>query len=61
MKYYSDLRPGNQEQEIVKLGTFHLLLDGLKKTCQRSKLCNTDVSERRAWTCSGVKQRASLW
>lgn len=31
MKYYSDLRSGSQEQEIVELGTFYLLLDRLKK------------------------------
>lgn len=43
MKHYSDLRSGNKEQDIVKLGTFYELLDRLKKTCQRSELCNTDV------------------
>lgn len=43
MKYFSDLRSGNREQEIVKLVKLYLLLDCLKKTCQRSELCNTDV------------------
>lgn len=60
LKYFSALRSGNQEQDTVKLGTFYLLLDWLKKTCQRSELCNTEASERRALACSGVKQRALL-